>query len=268
MDKTFPVTGPINLQVRAAHGRVAVEAEDGLTEARVSITAKKKNSDILDRTTVEMRGSTLMVHAPRQGGIFDLPIFGRRDRDDVHIHVFVPAGTPVKVVTFTAPIVTRGRIGSADLAFGAAEAGLEQVDGDLRVRFGSGTVRAIQVSGSVELRSGSGDAKLGEIGGAVSAGCGSGTLEVRLAHGTVRSRTGSGNAKIGAAHGDVDVVSGSGNVQIGLPEGVVARLDVTSGSGRVETDLPIEDAPRSTTTKPITLRARTGSGSVRLFRAA
>jgi len=268
MEKTFPLSGPINLQVRIPRGRVAIEANDGLAEARVVITPKNKKSDVLERAIVEMRGSTLLVQTPRQGGIFDLPIFGKRDQDELDVLVVVPSGTPIKVSTFVAAIVVRGRSGSADIAFGASEAGLENVDGDLRLRYGSGTVRAVQVSGAVEMRSGSGDVHLGEVGGPISAGCGSGTLEVRLARGSVRSRTGSGSAKIGAAHGDIDVVSGSGNLQIGLPEGVTAHLDVTSGSGRVESDLPIEDAPRPTKSKAINLRARTGSGSVRLFRAA
>jgi len=63
------------------------------------------------------------------------------------------------------------------------------------------------------------------------------------------------------------VVSGSGGLEIGLPTGVSAKLDVHTGSGRVRSDLPIEDAPREAKSK-ITVRARTGSGDVRLFRAA
>ena len=40
-----------------------------------------------------------------------------------------------------------------------------------------------------------------------------------------------------------------------------------TGSGRVNSELPITDAPAATG-DPITVRARTGSGDVRLFRAA
>jgi hypothetical protein len=123
------------------------------------------------------------------------------------------------------------------------------------------------VSGSVELRSGSGSASFGEIGGALNAGCGSGDLEVHVIRGAVRSRCGSGTARLGEVHGDVDLATGSGGLEIGLPPGVSARLDVHSGSGRVSSELPIEDAPASTT-DVITVRAKTGSGDVRLFRAA
>jgi hypothetical protein len=264
--RTFPLTGPINLHVRIAFGSVTVDAIDGLTEARVDVEAKDPES--LQRLVVELDGPTLLVRSPRQGGVFDLPFFGRRNRDDLDVRVQVPSGTAVQVLTFSAPVSVRGRSGSADIAFGSADVSLEEVDGDLRLRFGSGKVRSAKVSGSVELRSGSGSADLGEVGGAVCAGCGSGSLDVRVAHDSVRSRSGSGSARIGAAHGDVDVVSGSGSVHIGVPAGVTARLELTTGSGRVESDLPIEDAPRHTKARAITLRARTGSGRVRLFRAA
>jgi hypothetical protein len=68
-------------------------------------------------------------------------------------------------------------------------------------------------------------------------------------------------------HGDVDLATGSGALEIGLPTGVTARLDVHSGSGRVNSDLPVADHPASAQ-DAITIRAKTGSGDVRLFRAA
>jgi hypothetical protein len=117
------------------------------------------------------------------------------------------------------------------------------------------------------VRSGSGNAYFGDVGGALQAGFGSGDLDVDLARGAVRSRAGSGDARIGAVHGDVDVAAGSGGVSIGLPAGVSARLEVTTGSGRVHSELPI-DTQSSGAVKSIMIRARTGSGDVRLFRAA
>jgi hypothetical protein len=267
--KTFPIDGPINLQGRIGHGSFTVTQQDGLTEATVTLTPRSKDTDLLENTVVELRGSTLAVHTPRQGGIFDLGLLGgrSRQREAIEITVSVPSGTAVKISAFTADITVTGRSGSADIASGSSTISLGDVDGDLRLRYGSGTARVGNVSGSVEARSGSGDASFGEIGGTLSAGCGSGNLEVTSVHGAVRSRAGSGTASLGAVYGDVDVARGSGTIAIGLPAGQPARLDVTTGSGRVDSDLPIEDAP-TTKLRPITVRARTGSGNVRLFRAA
>jgi hypothetical protein len=232
LDKSFALTGPITLNVRIAHGVVVVETADDITAATVHIETDEHGVDLLADTVVGLRGSELAVLAPRQGGIFDLALFGgKRGGRGLDVGVVVPSGSDVKIATVTAPIRIPGRVGDADLAFGAGEAALHQVDGDLRLRFGSGSAQAAEVKGSVQLRSGS------------------------------------GNARIEAVHGDVDVVNGSGGLELGLPAGVSAKLDVHTGSGKVRSDLPIEQAPLEASSK-ITVRARTGSGDVRLFRAA
>jgi DUF4097 and DUF4098 domain-containing protein YvlB len=267
--RTFPLDGPINLHARAGHGSLTVTAEDGLTQASVTLEPNIEDSDTAQRTSVELRGNTLFVVAPRRGGIFETGLFGgpNRERDDLDITITVPSGTAMKLSSFTADIRLAGRSGSADVASGASDVELEHIDGDLRLRLGSGTARVDRVSGSVEARSGSGVATFGEIGGSLSSGCGSGRLEVGTVRGDVRSRSGSGTALLGAVYGDVDLASGSGQVEIGLPAGHSVRLDVTTGSGRVNSELPVEDAPAQTGPK-LSIRARTGSGNIRLFRAA
>ena len=268
--KTFAVSGPLAFHARVNHGSLTVEMRDDLAEASVTLVPRSGGSDVIDRITVELRGSVLAVVAPRQGGIFDLPIFaGRscRERDAVDIAVVVPSGTTVKASSFTAEITVTGRCGTADIASAVGGIRLDDVDGELRLRYGNGTAAAQRVSGSVESRSGSGSLTLGSVAGSVNAACGSGRIEVGAVHGSVRTRAGSGEAQLNEVHGDVNVVSGSGGFSIGLPAGLRARLDVTTGSGRVSSDLPIEDAPSGDGTS-ITVRARTGSGNIRLFRAA
>lgn len=271
---SFPLTGSINLQARLGHGQLTVTAVDELDTATVTLRPRRgvgltkgATNEAIERMVVELRGPTLFVTAPRQGGIFDMLGGWRREKDAVDVEVTVPSGTALKVSTFTADVRVVGRCGGADVSTGAASITLEQVDGDLLLRYGSGTSDVEQVSGSVTIRSGSGDSKLGTVGGELHAGCGSGCLEVGSVHGAVRTRAGSGDALIGAVYGDVDLASGSGTMQIGLPAGFAAKLDVTTGSGTVNTDLPIEEGPRRES-PVITVRARTGSGNIRLFRAA
>jgi DUF4097 and DUF4098 domain-containing protein YvlB len=264
---SFPLPGRINLLVRFGHGSVTVNAVDELDEATVRLTPHDPKSDILDRTVVEMRGPTLVVTSPRQGGLGDLIGGFRRDRDRIDAEVTVPTRTALKVTTASADITVNGRAGGADIATGAATIDLDTIDGDLRLRYGSATSHTRTVTGSATVRSGSGNASFGEVGGTLQAGFGSGALDVELAQGTVRSRAGSGDARIGSVHGDVDIAAGSGGVSIGLPAGVSARLDVTTGSGRVHSELPIDQQGLGGA-KSITIRARTGSGDVHLFRAA
>lgn len=264
-EKNFPLTRPINLLVRVGSGSVTVTSADGLDTATVRLTARDPSSDIAERTAVELRGPVLAIVAPNRGGLTDLLGGWRRDRDALDVEVTIPSGTATKITTASADVRIVGRTGGADLATGSANIDVDVVDGNLRLRTGSADSRVGEVHGDVQARAGSGTITLGEVTGAVQSGFGSGDLTVRTAHGHVKSRAGSGDALIGCAYGDVEFTAGSGKISVGLPEGVSARLDVTSGSGRVRSELPIEDAPRSGTS--ITVRARTGSGDIRLFRA-
>lgn len=254
--RTFPLSGPINLDCRLGFGSVVVRAHDDVSEAIVALTPRTPGSDIADRTIAEMRGRTLTVRSPK-------PKFLEHDALDVEMTV--PSGTALKMSTYGADITVIGRSGGADVASGATSIELDQVDGDLRLRYGSGPARVHRVTGAAVVKSGSGNVTFGEAG-QVTMACGTGDLTIDVAHGRVHMRAGTGQVHIGAAEDDVDLVSGSGGLAVGLRPGQTARLDVTTGAGRLHSDLPVEDAAPATG-QPITIRARTGSGDVRLFRA-
>jgi hypothetical protein len=267
--KTFPLTGPIDLSCRIGYGSITVHAEDGVGDATVALTPRDPDSDITEHIKVDLRGSTLIVHGPKPRTVFDLPLFSGRltGRDAVDVDITVPSATAIKISSFGADIVVHGRCGTADIAGGTTSTQLDDVDGDLRLRYGSGPARVQRVTGSAVVKSGAGEASFGEVGGAVDMACGTGNLEIGTAHGTVRLRTGSGQASIGVAESDVELVSGSGGLSVGLRAGQSARLDVITGGGRLDSELPVEDAPPASTGRAIMIRARTGSGDVRIFRA-
>lgn len=269
MDPTtfnFPLTAPISLMVRLGHGSLTVEARDDLTEATVTLSAHGRVEDLLEKVTVELRGTTLTLIAPRQGGLPDLLGGWRKDRDAIDAVIVVPTGTAVKLTTATAPITVRGRVGAADVTSGNASVDLATVAGDLRLRYGTGESRVGAVTGSAQLKGGRGELHLGEIGGRLHCAFGSGTLTATLVRGDLHARTGSGSTSVDAAYGNVDLATGSGTLTVGVPDGVSVRLDVMTGSGSLHSDLPVEQAPRAGA-RAVTLRARTGSGDVRLVRA-
>jgi hypothetical protein len=262
---TIPLSGPIDVVVRLGRGSLTVRTRDDATEAVVHLTPRGTGDDVLDRFTVDLEGHTLSVLGPRQGGLPDL--LGGRRRDSVDVVLEVPVGTALKLSTVDADVVVTGRCGRADVATGSATITLDTVDGDLRLRYGSGDSRVNAVRGAATVKSGSGSARFGEVGGDLHCQFGSGSLDVTVARGSLHSRAGSGHVSVGAAHADVDVASGSGGVTLGVPAGVAAKFDVMTGSGRLRSDLPVADAPVAGA-RPITIRARTGSGDVHLVRAA
>ncbi len=262
---TFPLTGPINLDVELGYGSILVTARDGLAEATVRLTPRDAKSDVLDRVTVELEGSTLRVGGARRG-LTDIIGGWRRDRAGLDVTLEVPSGTAIKMSTAGADINLTGRYGGVDVATGAASIRLDTVTGNLRLRYGHAEAWIGTVTGSVQLRSGSGSAHFGEIGGELECMFGNGALDAELVRGDMRSRAGSGSARVGAAYGNVDVALGSGPISIGLPTGASARIDVTSGSGQVHSDLPVDRAPTAGT-QSTDVRARTGKGDIRLLRA-
>ena len=268
--KSFPLSGPIELSCRLSSGAITVHADEGVTEAKVVLTSRDAKSDYIDRTTVELSGSTLVVHGPKpRGTLFDIPVFAGRfgERDGIDADITVPAGTPMRIASWGADVVVTGRAGTTDIASGSTTTEIDRVDGDLRLRYGSGPARAQRVTGSVVVRAGSCSVTLGEVGGSIEVGCGSGSLEVAAAGGRVRMRTGTGQATISAAGGDVDFTSGSGGLSVGLRRGQPARLDVVTGAGQLRSDIAVEESPPADTARAITIKARTGSGDVRIFRA-
>ncbi len=273
MNRTFAIVGFVNLDCRIAFGSVTVEATDGVTEASVTLTQRDPESDVAARTTVDLRGRTLLVHAPKPRGPkphglkFDIPgLIGRwADRDGLDVEITVPSGSQLKIVNYAGDVVLHGRSGNAEVTGGATSVNLDFIDGDLRLRYGTGPARVGRVSGEAVLKSGSGDATFGEVGGRLAMTCGTGKLDVGVAHDRVYVRNGSGRANVGAAFGDVSLVSGSGGLSIGVPAGRSARLDIVTGGGQVESELPIGDARPDG--PAITIQARTGNGNVHLFRA-
>jgi len=71
--RTFPVTGPLHLDVKVGIGSVTVHARDDLTEAVVTVTPRRPQYEynLAERIRIDMHGSTLVVHAAKLGGVLE-----------------------------------------------------------------------------------------------------------------------------------------------------------------------------------------------------
>ncbi len=269
----FPLTGPINLDIRVSVGAIVVRADDDLDAARVELVPRREDSDVLARTRVNLDGRTLTVRGPKgKGWSLDKLHGATTCADIVDVHVHVPSGTDMRLASYGAQATVSGRAGSVVIATGAGTSTVERVDGDLVARFANGSIDVARVDGSAMLRFNGGRAHLGEVVGDVSLACGNGDIDVDAVHGSVKARTGAGAVTIGQTAGNVDMSTGSGLLSVGLRPGQPARLDISTGHGRLISDLDVTDAEPvveadGTTTPAITIRARTGHGDVRLFRA-
>jgi hypothetical protein len=266
IDKSFDVKGPITVDMRLSRATITVHEVPETQQASVRVLASEGSADLTGRCTVELSGDTLRVSMPKMG--FDGGHRHGRGRhaDGVDIELSVPSRSGLRVRNFLGSVTVHGTTGDVDIASGAADISIDSIEGSLRVRQGTGRSELGFTRGAVVVRSGSGDVHIGEASGTVDVVCASGNLTVGLARERVRLRAGSGSAFLQLAAGDVDIVSGSGGVEVGLSAGQVARLDVATGSGQLRTDLPI-DQQRPSGGSPITVRARTGSGDIKIGRA-
>lgn len=265
----FPLDGPVALDVRVSLGAVVVRAEDGADTAVVELIPRRENSDVLARTRVSMAAGTLTVRGPKgRGWGLDKVLRPEAATDIVDVHVVVPAGTSMRLCSYAAQVAVSGRAGRVSIVTGVGSSTVERIDGDLDARFADGQLEVARVDGSATVRLNGGRAHLGAVTGAVDLAGGSGDVGVDTAHGRLRARTGAGTVTIGRAGGDVDASTGSGTVSVGVGPGQPARLDIATGHGRLSCDLDVTDTePVATNGPAITIRARSGLGDVRLFRA-
>jgi hypothetical protein len=257
----FRLDGPISLSCRLGGGSLVIHAEPGREMAQVVVEPRDPRADVLSRSTIELRGSQLIVHVPDEGSGFG----HTGQRDDVDLTLRVPTATAMRLAAGSADITVHGRSGAMDVRTGSSTIVLDEVEGGLSARTGSGDLRARLVTGAATCKGGSGDVEIDQVGGDLTVSVGSGDLRLGTARGAVRLRSGSGTADIGSLSHDADLTSGSGAMTIGLAAGVQARLDVRTGSGQVRTEMPLEDSAGNG--PAIRLRARTGSGDVTVCRA-
>jgi hypothetical protein len=261
---TIALTEPITLHIRLGHGRLTVDMRDDLSEATVRLTPRVGGADLLDRIKVELRGTTLNVTGPRQGGLVDV-VRSWRASDTVDVRVEVPTGTGLNVASANDDITVTGRSGDVDIATSATRLGLDDVDGALRMRYGKAECHVDTVTGPVKVSGGGGSVTIAEAGGPVVCQLGRGELDVQLARGAVHVRSGYGAVRVAEAHGEIDAATGFGPIDIGVPVGVAAHVAATTGHGEVVAGATLEQRPAAGAPR-ITVRARTGMGDITLRR--
>src|SRR5947209_4824795 len=123
----FRLEGPIDLVARLGHGSITIAARHDLSEALVRLTPRHEQREVLERCTVEMQGTTLLVQGPRQGGWADLLGGWRRTNDSIDALIDVPSGTPLKIASASEHITVTGACGDTDIATSAPRVLLETV---------------------------------------------------------------------------------------------------------------------------------------------
>jgi Putative adhesin len=238
-EKTFQVTGSVNLDVQTHSGNIIVHSGPvGLVSVRGKIyvgdhwlfgNRSSDVSSIEQNPPVRQDGNSIRIDYVNAHDI------------SIDYEIAVPTDTTIRTRSGSGDQTIEGTHGNADLQSGSGELKLTRITGEIHLQSGSGDVRAREISGAVRGNTGSGDIELEEAGsGDVDLRTGSGNVTIRGVHGGLHAEAGSGDVTAeGTQVGDWEIRTGSGNVHVRLPADAAFDADISTGSGTLDVDAPI-----------------------------
>ena len=171
-ERTFQVTGPVDLSVQSRSGDITVRTGPAGT---VSIRGKIYVGDHCVREPAH--GSVDIEQNPplrQDGNNIRIDYVNARDIS-VDYEITVPEDTTVHSHSGSGDQTIEGTRGNIDLQSGSGDVKLSHLTGEIRLQTGSGDVRAHEISGTVRGGTGSGDMELEETGaGRCGSPCGIG----------------------------------------------------------------------------------------------
>ena len=239
-EKTFQVTGPVDLEVLTRSGDITVRNGPA---GSVVIRGKIYVGDrwLFGRRQGDV--SEIQNHPPlrQEGNSIHIDYVNAREIS-VDYEITVPVDTALRARSGSGNQTIEGLHGNSDLQSGSGDLKLTNLTGDIRLQTGSGNVRASDISGAMRGGAGSGDIEVDEHGaGDIDLHTGSGNVTVRGIQGAFRADAGSGDITAeGKQSGTWEIRTGSGNVRVRLPSNSAFEADFATSSGTIDVDSPIE----------------------------
>ena len=275
-DKTFQVSGPVDLEVQTRSGDIIVRSGPA---GLVSIHGKIFVGDHWLFGSRQTDVSDIEQHPPlrQDGNNIRIDYVNVRDIS-VDYEITVPSDTTIRTHTGSGDQTIEGTHGNIDLQSGSGDVKLSRLTGEIRLQTGSGDVRAREIAGPVRGGAGSGDIEVEETGaGDIDLHTGSGNITARGIQGAFHAEAGSGDITgEGKQTGAWDIRTGSGNVHVRFPADAAfdANLSTSSGSMDVNPAITMTVQGRVQETRkqivgkvrgggPL-LTVRTGSGDIHM----
>ncbi len=273
--KTFQVSGPVELEAYTRSGDITVHAGNSgtvLVSGKIHVgdhwlsSRQDDVNAIQNNPPLQQNGNHIKVDYVNYRNI------------SIDYDITVPAETRVTAHSGSGNETLDGLRGSFNLETGSGDLKLNNLTGEMNVHTGSGNVHSSNVAGPVDAESGSGDIRLDEKAqGDVHVRTGSGNLEIRGVNGGLRVQTGSGDVTVdGTQAGEWDLRAGSGNITIRLPQTAAFDIDASTSSGSLDITPPVTMTIQGSTEhlrKNVRgkvrgggpeLIVRTGSGDIRI----
>jgi hypothetical protein len=238
-------------------GRGSITIEPGTEHDLVESSIDATDEKFLEQVQIRHERDWLRMSFPQQFFRFT----------EAHLHLGVPDGLTYVIKTGSAGISISADIGPSKIVTGSGDVAIGNAV-DLDCSTGSGDISVARVDGrAARLSSGSGDVSVGDAHCPVTAKSGSGDVVVQSLLGSnLQANSGSGDIGITSTSGSVDLRTASGSLTVGVANNLPTWLDLNSASGDIR--IGLESSPQPEPDEPyITLRARTASGDIAIYRA-
>ena len=238
-DRSFQVSGPVELEVLSRSGDITVR--NG-TAGSVSVHGKIHVNDSWFGGTRKADWQGIQNNPPiRQSGNTIHIDYVNMNNVSVDYEITVPENTAIRAHTGSGDQDVSGLKGNVDLESGSGDMKLARLTGDLHFQTGSGNVRGHELAGPLRAKAGSGDIDIEETSqGDVDIRTGSGNITVKGVNGGFRAEAGSGDIHgQGLPKNLWSVRTGSGNVNLQVPSDAAFDVDISSSSGSVTLGHPV-----------------------------
>ncbi len=238
-EKTFQVSGPVDLEVQTHSGDITVRSGPS---GSVSIRGKIYVGDHWLFGSRHTDVSDIEQHPPlrQDGNSIHIDYVNARDIS-VDYEITVPEEATIRSHSGSGDQTIEGTRGNLELQSGSGDVRLSRITGEVHLQTGSGNVRARQIAGAVRGGAGSGDIEVEETGSAeVDLHTGSGNITARGIQGAFHAEAGSGDITgEGTQTGSWEIRTGSGNVHVRLPANAAFDANLSTSSGTLDVDAPV-----------------------------
>ena len=279
-DRSYPVTGPLRIELTNASGNVQINGSaDGQVHVHGDVRSsgmefdnpRKQLEEVIANPPVEQKEDTIRIGKE----------MSRMRNLSISYTIEVPHNTQVATTVASGAQVIRGISGPVKAQSASGSIRVERIDRDAQLTTLSGSVdatdigddvRASSASGNVSVANAKGDVRINALagvihvikpGGRVEAETASGSVDVRGAANDVKAHSASGRLAIQgnpSPNSYWELKTASGAVQLSVPAGANFQLSAATVSGDIRANVPIvieEQGKHS-------LRAHVGNGGARI----
>ncbi|MGH9698332.1 MAG: DUF4097 family beta strand repeat-containing protein [Candidatus Acidiferrales bacterium] len=281
-DKTFPVNGPVRLELTTGSGDAHITT--GAADSVVIHGQIHAGGWAIEGAQRDVRQAQANPPVSQEGNLIRVGGAGRRESGvNIDYTIEVPPSTELHSSSGSGDVSVNGIQGPANFTSGSGGVSASQIAGDAQATTESGDIHLANIQGQATVTAGSGDVEARYIAGETRIRTGSGSVQVTQPAALLTVQTGSGDIRISGASGDLhlnsssgdttvegnptashfwDIHSASGSIVLNVPASGNFRLYAHSSSGGIDAQIPV--TMDGATTSKHELRARIGDGSARI----